>query len=86
LAERPDGSFAGHTEPNPKEKMNAMMNRSRNGGETEKSPVDEEDPIDAEVERETSGRAQQRLAPASTAPNNESPAEKVSEKKKFDEK
>ncbi|KAD6795094.1 hypothetical protein E3N88_05990 [Mikania micrantha] len=38
--------------------------------------VDEEEPVDEEIEMETPGRVQPRLVPASTAPNSESPVEK----------
>ncbi|KAD6454135.1 hypothetical protein E3N88_08841 [Mikania micrantha] len=39
--------------------------------------VDEEEPVDEEIEMEIPGRVQMRLVPASTAPNSESPVEKL---------
>ncbi|KAD7479839.1 hypothetical protein E3N88_02975 [Mikania micrantha] len=38
--------------------------------------LDEEEPVDEEIEMETPGRVPPRLVPASTAPNSESPVEK----------
>ncbi|KAD3337382.1 hypothetical protein E3N88_32902 [Mikania micrantha] len=66
--------------------------RSGRGGEkeVEKSPdVDEEEPVDEEIELETPDRVHQRLGPASTAPVGESSVEKKgveAEKKKMEEK
>ncbi|KAD4178635.1 hypothetical protein E3N88_27226 [Mikania micrantha] len=92
LDERQGGSFSGNTEANPKGHVKAVTTRSGRGGEkeVEKSPdVDEEEPVDEEIELETPDKVHQRLGPASTAPIGESSVEKKgveAEKKKMEEK
>ena len=79
LDERAPGQFSGSTQTNPNAQLKAVTTRSGKGGEIVRSPVEveEEEPVDEEIEMEAPGRVQSRLVPASTAPNSESQVEKA---------
>ncbi|KAD6796323.1 hypothetical protein E3N88_07219 [Mikania micrantha] len=92
LDERPQGQFPSQPQTNPNAHVKAVTTCSgRSGGDVFMPPVlveadrervvppvvvDEEEPVDEEIEMETPRRVPPRLVPASTAPNSESPVKK----------
>ncbi|KAD4385637.1 hypothetical protein E3N88_25806 [Mikania micrantha] len=83
LDERPQGQFSGSTQPNPNAHVKAVTTRSGRGGVSVEPPVevDDEDPVDEEIEMETPGGVHMRPVPASTVPTSESPVVVPVEKK-----
>jgi len=71
LDERPQGQFSGKTQPNPNAQLKAVTTRSGRGGEIVRPPIEEDEPVDEEIEMEAPVRVQPRLVPASTTPNSE---------------
>ncbi|KAJ0759149.1 putative nucleotidyltransferase, Ribonuclease H [Helianthus annuus] len=71
LQERPPGQFSGNTRPNPSGCLKAISTRSgRTLGEVvrpESVEIEDEDPVDEEIEMEAPGKVQPRLIPESTA-------------------
>ena len=66
LTERKGGSFPGGTETNPKSSVKAVMTRSGKGGEM--PSVDDEEPVDEDIEAEVSGKVHPtRRVPPTTA-------------------
>ncbi|XP_076907101.1 uncharacterized protein LOC143563450 [Bidens hawaiensis] len=63
------GAFQGSTELNPKTHLKAVTTRSGRGGDRERLPADDEEPVDEEIEMEIPVRTHERRVPASTASN-----------------
>ncbi|KAD6118894.1 hypothetical protein E3N88_10165 [Mikania micrantha] len=86
--ERPGGAFRANTETNPRRHVKAVTTRSGRGGEIEQPPpvveVDEE-PVDEEIELETTAGVPLRLDQACTAPISESSVERL-KREKMEEK
>ncbi|KAI3762510.1 hypothetical protein L1987_52940 [Smallanthus sonchifolius] len=84
LQERPPGQFLGNTKPNPSGQLKAISTRSgRTLGEVvipESVEVEDEEPVDEEIEMETPGKVQSRLNPASTAHTEEPQVESSAQK------
>ncbi|KAI3670910.1 hypothetical protein L1987_87554 [Smallanthus sonchifolius] len=84
LQERPPGQFSGNTKPNPSGQLKAISTRSgRTLGEVvipESVEVEDEEPVDEEIEMEAPGKVHIRLDPASTAHTEEPQVEKRVEK------
>ncbi|KAD4385354.1 hypothetical protein E3N88_25522 [Mikania micrantha] len=75
LDERPQGQFSGNTQANPNAHVKAVTTRSGRGSVSVEPPVEveEEEPVDEEIEMETPGGVHMRPVPASTVPISESP-------------
>ncbi|XP_035834059.1 uncharacterized protein LOC110881090 [Helianthus annuus] len=84
LQERPPGQFLGNTKPNPSGTLKAISTRSgRTLGEVvrpESVEVEDEEPVDEDIEMEVPGKVQPKLSPASTAHTGGPPGENSIEK------
>jgi len=82
MEERPMGSFSGGTEMNPKATLKAVTTRSGKGGEKEQPPVEEEEPVDEEIEMESPGRAEEQKDSTTEVPGEKVQGKKDKETKK----